>query len=58
VKINKDIEMRNGQITHVIVLSLLVKRPNATGLSKNPCRPSWPDDLALTILVKPVYDHW
>jgi hypothetical protein len=55
---NKDIEMRNGQTTHVIVLSLLVKRPNATGLSKKPCRPSWPDDLALTILVKPVYYHW
>jgi hypothetical protein len=33
---NKDIEMRNGQTTHAIVLSLLVKRPNATGLSKNP----------------------
>jgi hypothetical protein len=21
-------------------------------------RPSWPDDLALTILVTPVYDYW
>ncbi|MDA8723184.1 hypothetical protein N9M90_00175 [Alphaproteobacteria bacterium] len=54
---NKDIEMYNGQTTNAIDLSLLVKRPNATGLSKNPRRPSWPDDLALTILIKPVYDH-
>ena len=54
---NKDIEMRNGQIMHALSLSLLVKWRKATGLSP-PYRPSWPDDLALTILVKPVYDYW
>lgn len=55
---NKDIEMRNGQIVHALSLSLLVKWRKATGLSPPPHRPSWPDDLALTILVKPVYDYW
>ena len=57
-KMNKDIEMRNGQIVYALSLSLLVKWRKATGLSKPPHRPSWPDDLALTILVKPVYDYW
>ena len=33
---NKDIEMRNGQIVHALVLSLLVKWRKATGLSKIP----------------------
>ena len=33
---NKDIEMRNGQIVHALGLSLLVKWRKATGLSKTP----------------------
>ncbi|MDA9649967.1 hypothetical protein N9T46_01155 [bacterium] len=33
---NKDIEMRNGQIAHALSLSLLVKWRKATGLSKSP----------------------
>ena len=33
---NKDIEMRNGQIVHELSLSLLVKWRKATGLSKPP----------------------
>ena len=33
---NKDIEMRNGQIVHALSLSLLVKWRKATGLSKTP----------------------
>jgi hypothetical protein len=36
VKINKDIEMRSGQIMRAFSLSLLVKWPKATGLSKTP----------------------
>ncbi|MDC1117442.1 hypothetical protein OAT77_00490 [Alphaproteobacteria bacterium] len=33
---NKDIEMRNGQIVLALSLSLLVKWCKATGLSKTP----------------------
>jgi len=36
VKMNKDIEMRNGQTLQALNLSLLVKWPKATGLSKTP----------------------
>ena len=35
-KINKDIEMRNGQIVYELNLSLLAKWRKATGLSKPP----------------------
>ena len=33
---NKDIEMRNGQIVYALSLSLLVKWRKATGLSNPP----------------------
>jgi hypothetical protein len=33
---NKDIEMRNGQIVRALSLSLLVKWRKATGLSEPP----------------------
>ncbi|MGB0585007.1 MAG: hypothetical protein ACPGMT_08015 [Candidatus Puniceispirillaceae bacterium] len=36
MKINKDIEMRNGKAMQAVSLSLLVKWLKATGLSKTP----------------------